>query len=242
MAGLIKKYPKVVVVTGHHQNDLLETFVLKMMRGSGVAGLKNFKEFNGNVFRPFLQNQKAQLRTYAQERKVQWVDDPSNQDTQFLRNWLRQDLFPQLEFRHSGALRNLFSSMDRLLRESGPGADPDQFFRSVHRQNSKKLIFKKSKKSCVIELDRIWYAHLDRTNKEKVLFLALKQAQNYYFELKHEGGLSKMEKKSSFWDITKGRVKEIIKRLDKNQKELKFIIGPLKALTSSKKIMLQFKM
>ena len=70
------------------------------------------------------------------------------------------------------------------------------------------------------------------------MFLALKQAQAYYFELKIKGSV----KKSPFWDITKGRVSEIIKRLDKNQKELNFIMGPLKALTTSKKIMLQFRL
>lgn len=240
--SVVKKYPKGIVVTAHHQNDQLETVLLKMMRSSGVEGLKNFKEFNGKIFRPFMQNQKSELRTYALTRKVRWADDPSNQDTQFLRNWLRQDLFPQLEFRHSGALRNLFTSMDRLLKETSRVGGADQFFRSAHRRGSGKLIFKKTKKSCVIEIDRTWYKNLDRFHKEEVLFLALKQAQSYYFQLKHEDLLSKIEKKSSFWDITKGRVKEISKRLDKNQKELKFIIGPLKALTSSKKIMLQFKM
>lgn len=236
--SILETHPNAIVVTAHHQNDHLETLMLKMMRGSGVAGLKNFKEFNGKIFRPFLLNQKEELRVYARERKVQWIDDPSNQDTKPLRNWLRLDLLPQLEFRHTGALRNLFNTMDRLLNET----DPDQFFLSTHQQNMKLYQDEKLGNSCVIEIDRSWYKEQSQTSKEKVLYLALKQAQNHKYQSTRVISVSKQEKTSAFWDITKGRVKEIIKRLDKNQKDIKFNMGPLKALTSSKKIMLQFKL
>ena len=143
-----------------------------------------------------------------------------------------------LENRHGGALRNLLMSVDRLLKET----NQDQFFLSTYLQNMKLSVDDKFKNTCVIEIDREWYAKLVRTSQEKAIFLALKQAQEYHFELKEEALITNSKKKSPFWDLTKGRVKEIIKRLDKHQKELKFIIGPLKALTSSKKIMLQFKM
>lgn len=234
---ILKSHQEAVVVTAHHQNDLLETLMIKMMRGAGLTGLKNFKEFNGRIWRPFLLNQKEELKTYALERQLQWVEDPSNQDTKFLRNWLRHDLLPRVEFRHSGALRNLLNSIDRLLKE----ATPDQFFLSTHREKMKTYFMAEQKNCFVIEIDRVWYGYLERSSQQKVLFLALKQAQMQKIERERKNPVSNQEKQSPFWDVTKGRVQEIMKRLDKNQKDIKFNLGPLKALTSSKKIVLQFE-
>lgn len=230
--SILSQYPNAIVVTGHHQNDLLETYFLKLIRGSGIQSLKNFKSFNGKIWRPFLNLQKLDLQNYADLQKWQWLEDPSNLKNIYLRNWLRRDFFPLLESKQSGAARNLLKGLDRLVEKSQTSNAVE-----AHWQHSLK-----SKDSCVIEIDRRWYMNLTSEGKEKVIFLAFKRAQVYKYEKNQTGLVFNQEKQSSFWDITIGRVKEICKQLDKNQKDLKFILGQLKALTSSEKIVLEFKL
>jgi tRNA(Ile)-lysidine synthetase-like protein len=229
--SVLSDYPNAIVVTGHHQNDLLETYFLKLIRGAGIEGLKNFKSFNGKIWRPFLTLQKLELQNYANLKRLVWVNDPSNEKSHYLRNWLRREFFPLLESKHSGAVRNLLKSLDRLVDSSSAPA----------RLSTFPKLSMKSKESCVIEINRPDYLLLTADEKEKVIFLAFKQAQDYKFKTIALGPVSS-SKNSSFWDLTSGRVKEICKRLDKNQKDIKFTLGQLKALTTSKKIMLEFKM
>jgi tRNA(Ile)-lysidine synthase len=84
------------VLTAHHKDDFLETLVLRMMRGSGPQGLASpFKEQN---LKPFLHlfNQN-EIKDYALSKKINWCDDPSNQNIDPLRNWVRNEWLQELD-------------------------------------------------------------------------------------------------------------------------------------------------
>jgi tRNA(Ile)-lysidine synthase len=89
-----------VLLTAHHQDDQAETVLLQLLRGAGPAGLaamplcKTFGQ--GFHVRPLLQTGRQQLRQYAQEQQLHWVDDPSNADTSVDRNYLRRQVVPAL--------------------------------------------------------------------------------------------------------------------------------------------------
>ena len=102
------------VAFAHHRDDLLETRLLRLIRGSGAQGLKAMAVKRGRIVRPLLQLSRAQIVAYAEAREVKWVDDPSNRSTESLRNWLRQEWIPQLERRSPGALRSLSRSLTTL--------------------------------------------------------------------------------------------------------------------------------
>ena len=91
------------LVAGHHQDDQAETFLLRLLRGAGVQGLgamvavRNFEQ--GQLWRPLLEVSKERLEAYAREQKLHWVDDESNNDTVFDRNFLRQEVIPLLSSR-----------------------------------------------------------------------------------------------------------------------------------------------
>ena len=91
------------LMTAHHQDDQLETILLRMARGTGVEGLQGIqKQFNfgrGKIIRPLLDVSKSEILGYAREKRLNWVVDTSNQETYFDRNFLRIKVIPTLKER-----------------------------------------------------------------------------------------------------------------------------------------------
>lgn len=95
------------LLTAHHRDDQLETLLLHLLRGAGVAGLDGMPESavlgRGRLLRPLLDVDHAELVAYAQGVGLDWVEDPSNADTRFDRNFLRQRVLPVLRERWPAA-------------------------------------------------------------------------------------------------------------------------------------------
>lgn len=98
-------------LTAHHAEDQAETLFLNLMRGSGIEGLAGIPVLRnlgpGWVARPLLDNHRQELVDFLQERGIEWLEDPSNTDTSYDRNFLRKALFPQLEQRWPGLSKRL---------------------------------------------------------------------------------------------------------------------------------------
>ena len=92
-----------VLCLAHHQEDQAETFMLRLLRGSGSLGLSSMQVSSlrdkNIVLRPMLNLSKKLLTTYAHEHNLQWVEDPSNLDLDYDRNYLRHKIMPLLEQR-----------------------------------------------------------------------------------------------------------------------------------------------
>jgi tRNA(Ile)-lysidine synthase len=111
-----------VLVTAHHSDDELETHILKLIRGGSSLSLQNFKEWNGRLLRPFLGVPKAKLRSYAKDRSLAFIEDPTNTDVKFLRNWIRHFWLPELEKKSPGGTVALGRSLKTLLQEAASGS------------------------------------------------------------------------------------------------------------------------
>ncbi len=102
------------LLTAHHQDDQAETLLLQLMRGSGLEGLSAMSEqsvVNGiRLIRPLLNYSKQQLLTYAHEHQLEWIDDPSNLDTSFNRNYIRHEIMPLLASRWPAVVKNISRS------------------------------------------------------------------------------------------------------------------------------------
>jgi len=89
-----------VVVTAHHADDQLETVLLKLFQGRGFTGIQTVGRTLGvNVLRPLLNVSRATLEAYCKTRGLQWIEDPSNQDQRYDRNYLRHEIVPLLKKR-----------------------------------------------------------------------------------------------------------------------------------------------
>ncbi len=106
--------PDEVLMTAHHRDDQAETVMLQLLRGAGPAGLAAMPAVcrfgPGYLARPLLQFTRSELEAYATEHDLQWVEDPSNQDTGLDRNYLRQRVMPLLEARWPACSRTLSRS------------------------------------------------------------------------------------------------------------------------------------
>jgi len=91
------------LLTAHHQDDQAETFLLQLFRGAGVRGLRAMPcvkpFFSGQLLRPLLGFSREQISCYADAHKLQWVEDSSNADLRFDRNFLRQVVLPGISER-----------------------------------------------------------------------------------------------------------------------------------------------
>jgi tRNA(Ile)-lysidine synthase len=94
------------LLTAHHQDDQVETFLLRVLRGAGLHGLAGIPEQSrfgaGWLIRPLLDLSRQALIDYAESAELKWLDDPSNTDTGFDRNYLRHEIVPLLRKRWPG--------------------------------------------------------------------------------------------------------------------------------------------
>lgn len=113
------------VVTAHHADDVLETALLNLTRGTGWRGLASLRSRPG-CWRPLLDQTKQQLRAYALQARLEWVEDATNQTDLYLRNRIRHRLLPSLR-RQPAQLARLRALQERQLElRSAIEAELDQ--------------------------------------------------------------------------------------------------------------------
>lgn len=83
------------IITAHHQDDLLETVLINLLRGTGWRGLAPFNQ--PHIVRPLLDVNKTELVDYAKTHVVPWREDPTNSDQSYLRNYVRHTVMPKLD-------------------------------------------------------------------------------------------------------------------------------------------------
>ncbi|HAU1685185.1 TPA: tRNA lysidine(34) synthetase TilS [Legionella pneumophila] len=99
------------LVLGHHLDDQAETVLLQLFRGAGVDGLAAMQECGnlgaGQLARPFLTWPRGELEHYARIHELKWIEDESNQDTKYSRNYLRHRVIPLLVEKWPGVVGNI---------------------------------------------------------------------------------------------------------------------------------------
>ena len=92
------------LLTAHHQNDVLETMLLNLSKGTGIAGLHGIQVksklasyFSGTIIRPILFAQKEEILLYAKKNKLKWREDSSNKSNKYQRNLIRNEVIPLLK-------------------------------------------------------------------------------------------------------------------------------------------------
>ncbi len=103
-----------VILTAQHQHDQAETLLLQLLRGAGpkgLAGMANITKLgSAQLVRPFLAVSQTDIVAYATRHDLKWIDDPSNVETRWARNYIRHDLWPKIEQRWPAAAKTLSRS------------------------------------------------------------------------------------------------------------------------------------
>jgi tRNA(Ile)-lysidine synthase len=95
------------VATAHTLDDQAETVLMRALRGAGTGGLAAIAPARGAFVRPLLEMERGELRSWLEERNLEWREDPTNEDTSFERNWIRHELMPLIDRRRPGARKSL---------------------------------------------------------------------------------------------------------------------------------------
>ncbi|MFD1064298.1 tRNA lysidine(34) synthetase TilS [Winogradskyella litorisediminis] len=102
------------ILTAHHADDNLETFLINFTRGTGLNGLIGIPMINGNIVRALLPFSRETIENYAKENDIKWRDDSSNSSRKYLRNKLRHELVPILKEINPQLLDSFQNTLENL--------------------------------------------------------------------------------------------------------------------------------
>lgn len=139
------------IITAHHQDDLIETAILNLIRGTGRKGLTSLASRSG-IHRPALDITKQQLVDYARDQGLRWREDSTNKDPKYLRNYVRNNILPKFDQTSLARLREIISNLQRLNFEL------DNALVNVIHQQSKSG-----------KLDRVWFNHLPHDVSREIM-------------------------------------------------------------------------
>jgi len=105
-----------LVVLAHHEDDQAETFLLQLIRGAGVKGLSSMSHFDDSrhLWRPLLNTSRTDIESYAKKHRLKWIEDESNQNIDFDRNFIRSKVLPILKNRFNHIIKVISRSSSHL--------------------------------------------------------------------------------------------------------------------------------
>lgn len=154
------------IVTAHHQDDVLETAIINLLRGSGRKGLTSLDNRAG-MERPLLHMPKRDLVAYAKDQGLQWREDSTNTDLRYLRNYVRHRLLPRFD---ESARQRLGKIIHNL--------------RATNDQLDSSLINQLHLQSITGRLDRVWFNQLPHTVAREVMATWLRVHGHREFDTK----------------------------------------------------------
>lgn len=163
-------------VFAHHRDDLLETRLMRLIRGTGEAGLGAMTYVSEGKLRPLLDCSRAEIEVYAKKRKLKWVQDPSNIETEAFRNWLRHKWLPLLEKKQPGASKSLARSLEILSQNAY--AYEEKFISNVGLRRAEL-----NEKMVATYLRQLGIKNYGRTHVEEILKRIDTRRKNLTFEM-----------------------------------------------------------
>ncbi len=149
------------VALGHHLDDRAETVLFRVIRGSGLTGLKGIPVKRGRIIRPLFEISKAEILDYLEQQKLTYCVDESNRDDGFKRNFIRNQLLPLIR-------ENLNSSVNRALVSLSETAGEDEaYLNEVVAKTLRKVVSRSP--GGKIELDLTKFNSYDKWLRRRLL-------------------------------------------------------------------------
>ena len=187
------------VLTAHHADDDLETFLINITRGTGLDGLTGIPEKNGNILRPLLPFSRTQIEKYAKENGIAWREDQTNLETNYLRNKIRHKIIPVLKEINPALLASFKTTLENLKGSR-------QIINDKISELSNELVIKDGNE---LKLD------IDQLNK-------LSNPKAYLFELLKPYGFTEWNDVSNLLDAQSG--KKILSSTHQLVKDRKYLL------------------
>lgn len=115
---LVDSFAYSAVCTAHHANDLTETIIWNLMRGTGLEGLKGIPKIHGKIIRPLLFASRADIEHYALQHSISFRVDSTNTDTTYTRNFIRARIVPAMEEVKPDIVQQCLTFSQRMLESN----------------------------------------------------------------------------------------------------------------------------
>lgn len=112
-AGPLMPVPNYLL-TAHHLDDNIETVLMNFFKGTGISGLRGIRPKSGSLIRPLLFTKRKEIEAYANENGLAWVNDSSNDETKYTRNYFRHTIIPAIEKVFPEASSNMAQNIQRF--------------------------------------------------------------------------------------------------------------------------------
>jgi tRNA(Ile)-lysidine synthase len=159
---VLEAYRKGILVLGHHQNDQSETLLLQLFRGSGLNGLAAMPTFDQErfIWRPLLKINREVIEGFAKENNLNFIEDESNNNLQFDRNFLRKEILPLIKSRYPDIINTISRSSENIaeglnLHKAIAKEDANLYF-SKNKERLSLSMIKVLEKERVVNLIRWW--------------------------------------------------------------------------------------
>ena len=108
--------PNCYLLTAHHKNDNIETVLFNFFRGTGIQGLTGIKPIDADrkILRPLLVFSKEEIKNYAAENRIAFVEDISNASNKYTRNSFRNEIIPMVTKHFANAEENIFNNINKM--------------------------------------------------------------------------------------------------------------------------------
>jgi len=133
---LINKFGYTHIVTAHHQNDNVETFIFNLIRGAGINGLSGLKTLSENKFKPLLDVSKTEIIEYNKANKIPYLTDSSNSSNKYSRNKIRNQIIPLFEEINPEAVTHILNTTSHLKKFQSFIEKQANSFKEKHIQDS----------------------------------------------------------------------------------------------------------
>ncbi len=135
---------KAKILTAHTADDRAETFMMNVMRGSGMSGLASIPRHRGLIYRPLLDYTHDQLKDWLKARGLDWHEDATNTDTHYLRAYMRHNVLPLLKARNPLLVQSVCKIADLMT-------DEDNYLEMKAARKLRQITLRKSESSLVID-------------------------------------------------------------------------------------------
>lgn len=105
------------IITAHHADDVAETFMINLSRGTGLEGLTGIPSQNVNIIRPMLPFSRKEIENYASENSLQWREDSSNASDKYVRNKIRHHIIPVFKEINDSFLQSFHNTLEHLNQQ-----------------------------------------------------------------------------------------------------------------------------
>lgn len=135
---------KAKILTAHTADDRAETFMMNVMRGSGMSGLASIPRHRGLIYRPLLNYTHDQLKDWLKARDLDWHEDATNTDTHYLRAYMRHNVLPLLKARNPMLVQTVCKIADLMT-------DEDDYLEGKAARKLRQITLRKSESSLVLD-------------------------------------------------------------------------------------------